>query len=315
MLIPIDQIIPDPNQPRKTFKDETIDELKLSLKESNQVVPLLVRLNGDGQYMIITGERRYRAAKKSALKEVECIVRDNVSAGEARIMQLIDAIQHEDIPHDELGVAFRDYCKENNVSQRKLADKLGKSHVYVNDHIRIVENLEPSLQIALKEDKLEYSDARAMIRGVNSVNTQTQIAKPIIEGTVGRSKTQEYISKAKAKIKAEPTRSTEEVVKETVTEVLTPTIEKLLEKTPEEKEILESAKEGRTVMDDFYELSSLADKLYHGLGKLEQFPPAGKTILGISLQILRTRIDETLEKMDLKVIKTEAKQIEEVENG
>jgi len=143
MLIPIDQITPDPNQPRKTFDDEAIKELAASFDSHNMISPITVRPYEDG-YMIITGEMRYRAAKYKGEQEIVCFI-EQATGQQAREMQFIENLQRSELSHEELGEAFSRYCKEHNCSQRELAKRIGKSREYIDEHINIVEKLSSNL--------------------------------------------------------------------------------------------------------------------------------------------------------------------------
>lgn len=305
MLIPINQIIPDPDQPRKTFDEEVIKEIASSLNSYGVISPIKVRPCGNNQYMIIVGELRYRASKQRGDKEIECIIQDTTDQ-QVREQQFIENLQRSDIPDEELGEAFVKYCKEYECSQRELAKRIGKSHRYVQGRISVAEKLSSALHKVIStksgRETLPYSVKRELA-SIPNQKRQEEIAQPFIEGEIAT----KHASKVAEIARKEPERP----VKEIVTEVLTPTIEKLIEPTPEEKETLEKAKPGKTVMDNFFELSWLADKLYHGLGELEQFPPAGKAVLAPALQYLTPRIQETLEKMGIQTIEGEAKLIEE----
>ena len=97
MKIKLDQIIPDPDQPRKTFKEEALQELQASYSTLGLIQPITVRPH-NGKYMIVVGERRYRATKLDGLEEIECIIREDVKDKTAREMQFAENSAQEDIP-------------------------------------------------------------------------------------------------------------------------------------------------------------------------------------------------------------------------
>lgn len=94
-IIPIKEIIPDPNQPRKTFNQQKLEELAATIRSKGVIEPITVRFNDNsGKYMIVTGERRYKAAQIAGLTEIPCIVKD-LTDQEALILQIIENVQRE----------------------------------------------------------------------------------------------------------------------------------------------------------------------------------------------------------------------------
>lgn len=126
-LIPLDQIIPDPGQPRKRFDEETISELCETIKACGVLEPITVRQDGTG-YIIITGERRYRAAKIAGLPEIPCVIKQ-VSAEEAFICQVIENVHRQDLVPVEEALAAKRMCQ--NSTQQEVAKTFGKSQPYV----------------------------------------------------------------------------------------------------------------------------------------------------------------------------------------
>ena len=144
MRIRIDQVIPDPNQPRKTFDDEAIKELASSFDSYGVISPLKVRPYGDNQYMIIVGEMRYRASKLRGAKEIECVVQEATDQ-QVREMQFIENLQRRDIPPLQLGEAFKRYCDTYKVTKVELARRLSMDERRVGDFITLTK-LSPLIQ-------------------------------------------------------------------------------------------------------------------------------------------------------------------------
>ncbi|HQA60625.1 MAG TPA: ParB/RepB/Spo0J family partition protein, partial [Tepidanaerobacteraceae bacterium] len=124
--IPIDEIQPNAYQPRKTFNDETLDELTNSIKNYGVLQPIVVRRRGRSGYEIIAGERRWRACKRAGLKEIPAIIKDAKDMDSA-ILALIENIQREDLNFIEEAEGYRQLIQECGVTQEQLAMKLGKS--------------------------------------------------------------------------------------------------------------------------------------------------------------------------------------------
>jgi len=123
--LPIGDIVPDPNQPRKSIAGEKLNELKQSFQGSGQISPVVVRPTPEGKYMIVVGERRWRAAKESGFSHIDCIIRHDLDDRKARELQFAENYLREDVPPLEQSRAFREYLDKYNVSQREMARRTG----------------------------------------------------------------------------------------------------------------------------------------------------------------------------------------------
>ena len=159
--ISIDLIKPNPNQPRRTFDDETIAELATSIKELGVVQPLSVREVGDGTFQIIAGERRWRAASLAGLRSVAAYVR-SASDVEITEMALIENIQREDLNAIEVALAFKNLIDTYNLTQEKLSERLGKKRATIANHLRLLK-LPAEIQLGLRDHKLEMGHAKALL--------------------------------------------------------------------------------------------------------------------------------------------------------
>lgn len=473
MRVRIDQIIPDPNQPRKTFDGEAIKGLASSFESYGVISPLKVRPCGDNQYMIITGELRYRATKQRGDKEIEVGDPIEVTDQQAREMQFIENLDRTEVPEDELGQAFLDYCETYKISGTELARRISKSQPFVTERIALLKKASNNIIIALRRGELQSSEA-AHIATIPDEKRQEELAQPFINGQVSS----KHAAKVAEIARKEPDRPVEDIIEEVITgkvqereiaqleaakraagitietpeelgraadalkkeakrkakEALTPeekaeeereklvaearksldstvkkidhasqfmdvgefrerlgNIEQSLEEEPtearsqlvtlgqevkeaeerakaeakrlrdeeqtrkkaeedqkreeraekkarkqlledptflgevldkapkelieekvfteEERETISKPLKPTTIMDQFYELEKQSKKLSDGLAELTEFPPMGRALLGIALQTLRARIDETLERMGVEVIEGEAKLI------
>lgn len=158
--IPTARIDPNPDQPRKRFRDESIEELAISIQSVGIIQPLIVKESGD-RYQIIAGERRWRAALKIGLDTVPCIVR---SWDEAMRLEtsLIENLQREDLDPIEEAQGIRALMDQCGYTQEVVAQRLGKSRPAVANLLRLL-NLPASIQIMLQERKLSAGHARALV--------------------------------------------------------------------------------------------------------------------------------------------------------
>lgn len=129
-LLPPELLIPDPDQPRRTFDEEGLDRLARSLKDRGQLQPIRVRWDEPSSaYVILTGERRWHAARRAGLERLECVVHDGaLDADERCALQLIENCLREDLPPLEQAAAYRSLMDRQGWSARRLADELALSH-------------------------------------------------------------------------------------------------------------------------------------------------------------------------------------------
>lgn len=159
--IDIDRIHPNPDQPRRTFDEESLAELAASIKELGIVQPLSVRDAGDGTYQIIAGERRWRAAKLAGLSTLPSYVR-TASDSEVTEMALLENIQREDLNAIEVALAFRKLIDSYNLTQERLSERLGKNRATIANHLRLLK-LPAEIQLGLRDHKLDMGHARALL--------------------------------------------------------------------------------------------------------------------------------------------------------
>lgn len=176
--IRIDDIKPNPNQPRRTFDEETLGELAASIKELGVVQPLSVRDMGDGTYQIIAGERRWRAAGIAGLNSVPAYVR-RASDSEVTEMALIENIQREDLNAIEVALAFRNLIDTYSLTQEQLSERLGKKRATIANHLRLLK-LPAEIQLGLRDHKLDMGHARALL-SVENPKQQLKLYDRIIK--------------------------------------------------------------------------------------------------------------------------------------
>lgn len=180
--IKIVDIEPNTTQARKTFKEESIEELANSIKNYGVLQPIIVESKGK-YYRIIAGERRWRAAKKAGLETIPCLIRDEDEQRNKEI-SLIENIQRENLNPIEKALGYRELIDNYNLKQQDLADKLGISRPYVANTLRILNLDKRVIQLAL-DGKLTEGHCKSLM-SVQDPDKQYAMALKIIEkeGTV-----------------------------------------------------------------------------------------------------------------------------------
>ncbi len=176
--IDINSISPNPDQPRRTFSDEGLDELAASIRELGIIQPLSLRAATDGGYQIIAGERRWRAARRAGLTTVPAYVR-TASDSEVTEMALIENIQREDLNAIEVALAFKRLIDTYNLTQERLSERVGKSRTVITNHMRLLK-LPAEIQLALRDRKLDMGHARALL-SIDDAKLQLKIFKQILK--------------------------------------------------------------------------------------------------------------------------------------
>ena len=199
--IDIELIKPNPNQPRRTFDEETLSELATSIKELGVVQPLSVRDTGDGFYQIIAGERRWRAASQAGLTSVPAYVR-TASDSEVTEMALIENIQREDLNAIEVALAFRNLIDTYNLTQEKLSERLGKKRATIANHLRLL-RLPAEIQLGLRDHKLEMGHARALL-SVEDPKQQLNLYNLIVKEGLSVRKVEELAKKLSEPVEEQP---------------------------------------------------------------------------------------------------------------
>lgn len=173
----IENVVPNKEQPRKKFNEEKLLELASSISEKGILQPLLVRRLSEFQYEIIAGERRWRAAQKSGLKQVPVIIRDSSISGRLEDA-LIENLQREDLNSLEEAQAFQKLIEEYEYTQEEVAKKIGKDRSTVANSLRLLA-LSPSVRELIFEGKLSAGHARALL-SIEDSTRQEEVAKEII---------------------------------------------------------------------------------------------------------------------------------------
>ena len=158
--IPIDEVHPNPNQPRKNFDQTALEELAQSIKNHGVIQPLVVNKEDNG-YMIIAGERRWRASKIAGLEFVPCIVK-NYTEKQIKEIALIENLQREDLNPVEAAKAIKQLMDEYNFTQEIVADRIGKSRPNVTNLLRLL-SLYPDVLKLVENGRLSAGHARCLV--------------------------------------------------------------------------------------------------------------------------------------------------------
>lgn len=161
--IPLDKIIPNRFQPRKTFNEESLQELAQSLKQHGLTQPVVVVYDGGlDKYEIVVGERRFRAAKLAEFNEIDCVVHTKLDDKQMCALALIENIQREDLNPIETALGYKNLIQKFMVSQTELGQYCGKSKAAVSNSLRLL-NLEPNIQDALRNGTISEGHGRALL--------------------------------------------------------------------------------------------------------------------------------------------------------
>ena len=159
--ISLDDIYPNPNQPRKAFDENSMNDLANSVREHGIISPIVVNRQPDGGYMIIAGERRYRAAKLAGLKTVPVIVREYTER-EIQEISLIENLQREDLNPIEAAFGMKRLMEEFSLTQEQLAERLGKSRPAIANTLRLLSLAEEVIDL-VRQGKLSAGHARTLV--------------------------------------------------------------------------------------------------------------------------------------------------------
>jgi len=163
LIVPVEKVFPNPDQPRRSFTDEHLRDLSASIKAKGIIQPLIVRKRstGNGEYEIVAGERRWRAAQMAQLHEIPVLVRDFTDT-EVLEVAIIENIQRADLNPVEEAAGFRQLMDKFGHTQEKLAEELGKSRSHIANLLRLL-HLPADVQELLVEGRLSAGHARALI--------------------------------------------------------------------------------------------------------------------------------------------------------
>jgi ParB family chromosome partitioning protein len=191
----IELVRPNAAQPRAKFDETSINELAQSIKTSGILQPIVVVPDG-GQYRIIVGERRWRAAQKAGLKRVPALIRTIPREQELEV-SLIENLQREELNAIEIANAYQRLVEELGLSQQDLADKVGKDRTSITNYLRLLK-LPSDVQDKLIADKISMGHARALL-GLDDPVQQVSLARQVVDKGLSVRDVERLIQKLKKK--------------------------------------------------------------------------------------------------------------------
>jgi ParB family chromosome partitioning protein len=188
--IPLEEIEVNPFQPRSHFDQEALLELAESIQVHGIIQPITVRRLTDHQYQLISGERRYQAAKLAGLKAIPVYIR---SANDQQMLEmaLIENIQRENLNAIEIALSYQRLMSECSLKQEELGERVGKNRTTVTNYLRLLK-LPPDIQIAVRDNKLSMGHARAIIN-VENPEQQLYIFKKTLSEDLSVRKVEEFV--------------------------------------------------------------------------------------------------------------------------
>lgn len=197
VFIPLDEIKPNANQPRKIFEEEALQDLANSIREHGVIQPVLLRPSERG-YEIVAGERRYRAARKVGLKVIPAIIR-SLDEKQNMLYALIENMQREDLNIMEEARGLREMLETYDLTQDQVAQSVGKSRPYVSNALRLLK-LPQEVQELVMENKLTAGHARA-IAGMDSRTLQIEAAEKAVKNGWSVREVEKYTGKKSTRTK------------------------------------------------------------------------------------------------------------------
>ena len=162
----VEQIRPNPDQPRREFDEDSLQELAASIKQIGIVQPITLRDMGDGSYIIIAGERRWRASQLAGLTRIPAYIRTVE-------MALVENIQRQDLTALEIALAYQHLLEKYGLTQEQLSDRVGKNRATVTNYLRLLK-LPANIQVALKNREIDMGHARALL-ALSDPTTQLKV--------------------------------------------------------------------------------------------------------------------------------------------
>ncbi len=188
--VELSKISANPNQPRRNFDEEALEELAVSIRELGVISPITLQENPDGTYLIIAGERRFRASKKAGLQTIPAYIR-KVKDEQVMEMALIENIQREDLDAIEIALAYQRLMDEYNLTQERMSERVGKKRATIANYLRLLK-LPAEIQMSIQRKQLDMGHARAIL-GVKDPHDQLTLYKRILDEGLSVRKVEEII--------------------------------------------------------------------------------------------------------------------------
>ena len=193
--VELSQIEPNPNQPRREFDQEALQELANSIRELGIIQPITLRKVEGGKYQIIAGERRWRASQLAGLQTIPAYI---VSVEDQGVMEmaLVENIQREDLNAIEIALAYQHLAETTGMTQAKISERVGKSRAAVTNYLRLLK-LPAQVQIALKNHEIDMGHARALL-ALDSPSQQIKLFLAVQQQQLSVRKVEEIVQSLKS---------------------------------------------------------------------------------------------------------------------
>lgn len=188
--VPVDNIRPNPHQPRKEFNEERLEELAASIEAHGLIQPITVRYIGEKRFELISGERRLRASKLAGLEEIPSYIRE-VNDDDIISYALIENIQREDLNPIEVAMGYQRLVEEAGYTQAEVAERVGKNRSTITNMLRLL-NLPAFIQAGLRDQKISMGHARALL-SIDDEEDQEEVYNKIIDKGYSVRKTEKVI--------------------------------------------------------------------------------------------------------------------------
>lgn len=193
--IPIEQIEPNPDQPRREFDETAMQELASSIQNMGIIAPITLRQVSENRYQIIAGERRWRASQIAGLTSIPAYIR---TANDESVMELalVENIQREDLNAIEIALAYEHLAETSGMTQEKISERVGKSRTAVTNYMRLLK-LPAQIQMALKNREIDMGHARALL-SLDSPSLQLKLYKEVQKNQYSVRKVEEMVQALKS---------------------------------------------------------------------------------------------------------------------
>lgn len=189
--IAVDLIEANPNQPRREFDQQALQELATSIREIGIIQPITLRQVEDNRFQIIAGERRWRASQLAGLKAIPAYIR-TISDENVMEMALVENIQREDLNAIEIALAYQHLLDNDGMTQEKVSERVGKSRAAIANYLRLL-RLPAQIQLSLQNKELDMGHARALL-ALNSPSMQIRLYKEIMKHNYSVRKVEEMVN-------------------------------------------------------------------------------------------------------------------------
>ena len=193
--IPLDQIEPNPNQPRREFDEEGMEELTESIRSIGIIQPITLRQISENHFQIIAGERRWRASQMADLTTIPAYIR-TISDENVMEMALVENIQRQDLNAIEIALAYEHLLETEGMTQEKISERVGKSRTAITNYLRLLK-LPAQIQMALQKKEIDMGHCRALL-ALDSPSLQIKLFKEIQKNGYSVRKVEEMVQRLKS---------------------------------------------------------------------------------------------------------------------